>query len=130
MITLRFVRSDDVETSRAGPFPWARAADGVLQAGPDGKAVAHYQGGIWSVGRQGATRCIVQSEYGDVELLAKDQATSHSVARSAAIEFVDGSIYAHPKRRLLATLQEREHRWLADGKTWPAVMVELAKEFD
>jgi hypothetical protein len=127
MITLRFVRSDDVETHRAGPFPWARAADGVLQVGPGGEEVAHYRGGVWSVGGQGTTRCIVQNQYGDVELLAKDQATSHLVAKSKAIEFVDGSIYAHPERRLLATLQEREHQWLAGGKTWSAIMVEPAK---
>ena len=130
MITLRFVRSDDVETHRAGPFPWVRAADGALQVGPSGQEVARYEGGMWSVGGRGTSRCIVESKYGDVQLLANDQATSQSVARSEAIEFVDGSIYAHPERRLIATLQEGEHRWFAGGKTWPAVTVETAQEFD
>src|SRR5688572_18851960 len=112
MITLRFVRSDDVETHRAGPFAWIKAADGVIQAGPDGREIAHYMGGIWSVGGRGTTRCIIRSEHGSVRLRANDHGTSQSVAKSEAIEFVDGSIYAQPQRRLLATLQEREHRWL------------------
>ncbi len=130
MITLRFVRSDEVETYRAGPFPWARAADGVLQAGPAGEEVAHYEGGLWSVGGRGTTRCIVESNQGDVQLRAADQATSQPVATSAAIEFVDGSIYAHPERRLIATLEERDHRWMAGGKMWPAVTVETAQDPD
>jgi hypothetical protein len=130
MITLTFVRSDDIEIHRAGPFSWARAANGVLQAGPGNQEVAHYQGGIWSVGDHGAPRCIVESEVGDVQLLANDQAASQPVAKSEAIEFVDGAIYAHPERRLLATLQEREHHWLAGGKAWPAVTVETAQELD
>ena len=97
---------------------------------PGRPGVAHYQGGIWRVGGRGAPRCIVESEYGGVQLLANDQTTSQPVAKSEAIEFVDGSIYAHPERRLLATLQEREHRWLAGGKAWPAVTVETAQELD
>lgn len=36
MITLKFVRSDDIEIHRAGPYPWVRVANGVLQAGPHG----------------------------------------------------------------------------------------------
>ena len=127
MITLKFVRSDDIEIHRAGPYPWVRVANGVLQAGPDGADVAQYRGGIWSVEGGSTTRCIVQSEYGDVQLLASEEALSRHVATSQAIEFIDGSIYAHPQRRLVATLRESEHRWLAVGKTWSAVVVETAQ---
>jgi len=63
-------------------------------------------------------------------IVAPNHAKSQSVATSEAIEFVDGSIYAHPERRLLSTLQEREHCWLAGGKAWPAVTVETAQELD
>src|SRR5687767_9587509 len=39
-----------------------------------------------------------------------------------------GSIYAQPERRLLATLDEGEHRWSAAGRTWSAVVVETAHD--
>ena len=37
---------------------------------------------------------------------------------------------ANPERRLIDTLEEDEHRWMAGGKAWLAVTVETAQEFD
>jgi hypothetical protein len=126
MLNIRFIRSDDVETHHAGPFAWMQAEGGVMQAGPHGETIARYKGGTWSVGGRGVTRCIVESrrEHGDLHLRVSDQAVSEVVAKSTAIEFVDGAVYAHPGRRLLATLDERQHHWKSVGKTWSAVRVE------
>ena len=126
MLTLRFIRSDDVEAHRAGPFAWIQAKDGVMEA-PHGETIAQYEGGTWSVAGKRTTRCIVEGQRGDLYVRASDQAESHTVAKSKAIEFVDGSLYAHPGRRLLASLDERKHRWRSAGGTWSAVRVDPAE---
>jgi hypothetical protein len=61
MVTVHFLRSDGREVDKAGPFPWVRAADGSLRAGPDGEDIARFQGGIWASARYDVPKCIVRA---------------------------------------------------------------------
>jgi hypothetical protein len=52
-----------------------------------------------------------------------DSATHDNFAR---VEFVDGSVYAQPGRRLLARLDEQERTWYSyeDKRSWTNLVVE------
>src|SRR5947209_1648216 len=59
MVTVHFFRTDGREVHKAGPFPWVRAANGSLQAGPDGEVVARYLGGVWTVAGNDVPKCVI-----------------------------------------------------------------------
>jgi hypothetical protein len=42
------------------------------------------------------------------------------------VEFVDGSVYAQPGRRLLARFDEQDHTWYSyeDKRSWPKLVLE------
>ena len=126
MVTVHFLRTDGREVYKAGPFPWVRAADGSLQAGPDGEEVARYLGGVWTVAGHDVPKCIIHGSacIARFEGNSPDDSTTHGPYDQ--VEFVDGSVYAQPGRRLLARLDEQEHTWYSyeDKRSWSKLVVE------
>jgi hypothetical protein len=126
MVTVHFLRSEGREVLKAGPFPWVRAADGSLQAGPDGQEIARYLGSVWTVAGQDVPKCAIHGSVctARFESDSPDDSTTHGPFDK--VEFVDGSVYAQPGRRLLARLDEQEHAWYSyeDKRNWPRLVVE------
>jgi hypothetical protein len=116
----------DTEVHKAGPFPWVRQADESLQAGPDGEEIARYRGGIWTAEDHTVPKCIIRGSTCTVRFEADRADDSAAHAPCVKVELVDGSVYAHPVRRLLARLDEQEQKWYSyeDKRSWPKIVVE------
>ena len=126
MVTVHFVRTDGRQVHKAGPFPWVRAVDGSLQAGPDGEEIARYVGGVWAVAGDGAPKCVIHGSTCTARFEGDGPDDSATHGPFEKVEFVDGSVYAEPGRRLLARLDEQDHTWYSheDKRSWPKLVVE------
>ena len=128
MVTVHFLRTDGREVHKAGPFPWVRAADGSLQAGPEGEEVARYRGGVWTVAGHDVPKCVLSCPACTARFEAERPDGSATHEHFAQMEFVDGAVYAQPGRRLLARLDEQDHTWYSyeHKRSWPKLVVEKA----
>lgn len=126
MVTVHFLRTDGKEVHRAGPFPWVRAADGSLEAGPDGEEVARHSGGIWTGAGHPVPKCIIHGSTCTARFESDNPDDSTTHGPFDTVEFVDGSVYANPGCRLLARLDEQERTWYSyeDRRSWPRLVVE------
>src|SRR5947209_13838359 len=126
MVTVHFLRTDGREVYKAGPFPWVRAADGSLQAGPDGEEIARYVGGVWAVAGDGAPKCVIHGSTCTARFEGDGPDDSATHGPFDTVEFVDGAVYAQPGRRLLARLDEPDQTWhsYAEQRNWPKLLVE------
>ncbi len=128
MVMVHFLRTEGREVHKAGPFSWVRAADGSLQAGPDGEEIARYQGGVWSVAGHDVPKCIIHGSTCTARFEGDSPDDSATHGPFDEVEFVDGSVYGQPGRRLLARLDEQDHTWYSyeDKRSWPKLFVEKA----
>jgi hypothetical protein len=126
MVTAHFLGTDGREVHKAGPVPWLRAADGSLQAGPDGEEVARYGDGLWNVGGHDVPKCVIHASTCIVRFEGDGPDDSPEHGPFDAVEFVDGSVFAQPGRRLLAHLHEDSQEWYSyvDKREWPNLVVE------
>jgi hypothetical protein len=126
MVTVHFLRTDGKEVYKAGPVPWLRAADGSLQAGPDGEEVARYGGGIWNAAGHDVPKCVIHASTCIVRYEGNNPGDSTEHGPFNAVEFVDGSVFAQPGSRLLARLDEDFLEWYSyeDERGWSNLIVE------
>jgi hypothetical protein len=126
MVTVHFLRTDGREVHKAGPFPWLRAVDGSLRAGPNGEEVARYVGGVWNWENVSAPKYVLHGTTCTLRFEGENPDDSTALGPLDRVEVVDGAVYAHPGRRLLARLDEEKKAWYAyeDKRYWPSLLVE------
>jgi hypothetical protein len=132
MVVVHFLRSDGQTVHTAGPFPWIQAFDGSLQAGPDGNEIALYLGEIWAVADHDALaghevpRCVVHGSECLLRCEGDNSSDSTTHGPFDRVEFIDGSVYGQPGRRLLALFDERKHSWYTydDQRLWMRLVIE------
>lgn len=128
MVTVRFLRTEGREVYKAGPFPWVRLAGGSLDGGPDGRAIARYRGGIWSVDSHTVPKYIIHGSACTVRFEADSSDDLATHGPFDKVELVDGSAYVEPDHHLLARLDEQGQEWYSydDKRRWPKLVIEKA----
>jgi hypothetical protein len=132
MVTAHFIRFDGREVHKVWPVPSLRAADGTLRAGPKGEEAARYGGGVWNVSGDHVPRCVIHASTCIVRYEGDSPIDATAHGPFDTVDFVDGSAFAHPGRRLLARLDEDCHEWYSyeDKRGWPNLVVEWRADSD
>lgn len=126
MLTVHFLQSDGDEVHSIGPIPWLRAADGLLRAGPSGDEIARYLGSVWEAAGHEVTKCSIHASTCTARFEGDEPYDSTKRGPFDTVEFVDGSVYAQPGRRLLARYDEQERTWCScdDNRRWSSLVVD------
>jgi hypothetical protein len=126
MVRVQFLRTGDRPLRTDGPFPWVRLHATALQAGPDGREIARYHGGVWASGDVAAPKFLLHGSACSLRFEGESAGDSATFGRFDQVEVVDGAVYATPRRRLLSRLDEGRGPWYTyqDKRFWPSLVVE------
>jgi hypothetical protein len=98
----------------------------LLRAGPEGEELAHYQGGVWSAAEFNSPRYVVSGSTCTLRFEEERGEDSVVVGPVDKVEIVDGAVYSHPGRCLVALLNEEKGAWYAYShwRSWPSLVIE------